>query len=710
MEISMRPNLGVEQRKAMLVVSLSFISMQAPFAFAQGALSAATGPATPAIAPSVAKAAKGQPVLLAFRDVEISEVVSAFSTSMGIPFLVDARVKGRITLEAPQPVSLDKAYELLVSTLSLQGFATVRSNGFVRVVPATEAKLYVPQITDGTAGGMTAATRIFTLQHEDANQMMASIRALVPASNPITVNPGSNSLIISDTAENLARIAEVIASLDKPELGLLRVVTLEHAHVSDVIPTVDQLVNLQRGQAVKGAVEQQRVTLLADNRLNRLLLRSFSGAKLDQAERLVRELDTPATRPGNVNVVYLKNADAAHLAGILQSLYGQGASQTGSKQSNPSLSKVGAAAQASAAAAASPSGAGSSPTSPLPPVPVKEGVLIQPETTLNALLVVAPRATYQEIRSVIEQLDVRRAQVYIESLIVEVNSDRAAEFGVQFQYLNGLNETAVEAIGGTNFNSRGGGSNLLDLAANPLSAGQGLNVGVIKGTVSFAGNTIANLGLLARALESQGGGNIIATPNLLTLDNEEAKIVIGQNVPFITGSYTTSGNNSGNPFQTIERKDVGTTLRVKPLVTEGGVIKLQIFQEVSSVNQRLSEGIITNKRSIESTVLVDDQQMVVLGGLIQDEDSVGEGKVPGLGDVPLFGQLFRYDTKERRKTNLFVFLRPVVLRTSDDSNRLTAGRYEVMQMQRAAQPSRNKAPLLPDLGQAPLPPSPSARP
>jgi len=692
------------------LVCKSLVALASPLAVsaasAQGALMPATGPATPTVAPSVATAQRGQPVMLAFRDVEIAEVVSAFSASMGLPFLVDARVKGRITLEAPKPVSLDKAYELLVSTLSLQGFSAIRANGFVRVVPTTEAKLFVPGMSE-SAGGMSAATRIFVLQHEDANQMMASIRALVPASNPITVNPSTNSLIISDTAENLARIGEVVAALDKPELGLLRVVTLQHAHVSDLMPTVDQLVNAPRGQAAKGAVTQQSVSLLADLANNRLLLRSFSGAKLDQTERLVRELDTPLSKPGNVNVVYLKNAEAVRLALSLQAIYtGAAASPVASAPSpaTPSLTQSGSTQSGSmqprpaSASATAPAGAAA--------VSLKPGVMIQAEPTLNALLVVAPPSVYKEIRSVIDQLDVRRAQVYIESLIVEVNADRAAEFGVQFQYLNGLNENTVEAIGGTNFNARGGGTNLLDLAANPLAASQGLNVGVIKGTVSFGGNTIANLGLLARALESQGGGNIIATPNLLTLDNEEAKIVIGQNVPFITGSFTTSGSNAGNPFQTIERKDVGTTLRVRPLVTEGGVIKLQIFQEVSSVSQRLTEGIITNKRSIESTVLVDDQQMVVLGGLIQDENSQGEGKVPGLGDIPLLGQLFRYDTAGRRKTNLFVFLRPVVIRSSEDSNRLTMGRYEAMQAQRAAQPARTNAPLLPELGRPELPAAP----
>ena len=655
-------------------------------------------------------------VTLAFRDAEISEVISAFSTSMAMPFLLDARVKGKITLETPGPISLDQAYELLVAALSLQGFAVVAADGYAKVVPTAEAKSQFPAMnTEATAAGLS--TRVFQLENEDATQLLAAIRALVPATNPMTAHPSSNSLIITDTRENLRRITEIIRSLDRPNRNAIRTVSINHGFASDIAQTVDQLIN--RGSSDKGGKlpEHLRVVILPDARTNRILFQSSDLRRLSQAAELARDLDSPLATPGNVHVLYLKNAEAAVLAQTLQNLYRSGAQtvSSGSRQSSSLTRPVGATGNASqpnqGLSMSAVQGNGKAPTSssagaPQASIlgPEDSGVVIQAEPNLNALLIVAPESLFREIRAVIEKLDVRRAQVFIESLIVEVSADRAAEFGVQFQYLDGLNATGSSGFGGTNFTPRGGGANLLDLAANPLSASQGLNVGVIRGTVSFGGATLANLGLLARALETQGAGNIIATPNLLTLDNEEAKIVIGQNVPFLTGSYTTSGNSSGNPFQTIERRDVGTTLRVRPMVSEGGTVRLQIFQEVSSVvNQRLAEGIVTNKRSIESTVLVEDGEFVVLGGLISDEEGTGESQVPLLGDVPLFGSLFRYETRERKKTNLFVFLRPVVLRSGSDSSVITMGKYEALRAGQRSQPSPSDNVILPSLGKPELP-------
>ena len=655
-------------------------------------------------------------VTLAFRDAEISEVISAFSTSMAMPFLLDARVKGKITLETPGPISLDQAYELLVAALSLQGFAVVAADGYAKVVPTAEAKSQFPAMnTEATAAGLS--TRVFQLENEDATQLLVAIRALVPATNPMTAHPSSNSLIITDTRENLRRITEIIRSLDRPNRNAIRTVSINHGFASDIAQTVDQLIN--RGSSDKGGKlpEHLRVVILPDARTNRILFQSSDLRRLSQAAELARDLDSPLATPGNVHVLYLKNAEAAVLAQTLQNLYRSGAQtvSSGSRQSSSLTRPVGATGNASqpnqGLSMSAVQGNGKAPTSssagaPQASIlgPEDSGVVIQAEPNLNALLIVAPESLFREIRAVIEKLDVRRAQVFIESLIVEVSADRAAEFGVQFQYLDGLNATGSSGFGGTNFTPRGGGANLLDLAANPLSASQGLNVGVIRGTVSFGGATLANLGLLARALETQGAGNIIATPNLLTLDNEEAKIVIGQNVPFLTGSYTTSGNSSGNPFQTIERRDVGTTLRVRPMVSEGGTVRLQIFQEVSSVvNQRLAEGIVTNKRSIESTVLVEDGEFVVLGGLISDEEGTGESQVPLLGDVPFFGSLFRYETRERKKTNLFVFLRPVVLRSGSDSSVITMGKYEALRAGQRSQPSPSDNVILPSLGKPELP-------
>ena len=708
----MKQNLAYKAATALAFTGLVVLEL--------GLTKAGAQPTTPRSSPTLQ--AKNQAiasedaVTLAFRDAEISEVISAFSTSMAMPFLLDARVKGKITLETPGPISLDQAYELLVAALSLQGFAVVAADGYAKVVPTAEAKSQFPAMnTVATAAGLS--TRVFQLENEDATQLLAAIRALVPATNPMTAHPSSNSLIITDTRENLRRITEIIRSLDRPNRNAIRTVSINHGFASDIAQTVDQLIN--RGTSEKGGKlpEHLQVVILPDARTNRILFQSSDLRRLSQAAELARDLDSPLATPGNVHVLYLKNAEAAVLAQTLQNLYRSGAQSvgSGSRSSSSFTRPVGATGNAGqpnqALSMSATQGNGKAPTSSNAGAPQAStlgpedsGVVIQAEPNLNALLVVAPESLFREIRAVIEKLDVRRAQVFIESLIVEVSADRAAEFGVQFQYLDGLNATGSSGFGGTNFTPRGGGANLLDLAANPLSASQGLNVGVIRGTVSFGGATLANLGLLARALETQGAGNIIATPNLLTLDNEEAKIVIGQNVPFLTGSYTTSGNSSGNPFQTIERRDVGTTLRVRPMVSEGGTVRLQIFQEVSSVvNQRLAEGIVTNKRSIESTVLVEDGEFVVLGGLISDEEGTGESQVPLLGDVPLFGSLFRYQTRERKKTNLFVFLRPVVLRSGSDSSVVTMGKYEALRAGQRSQPRPSDNVILPSLGKPELP-------
>jgi general secretion pathway protein D len=282
---------------------------------------------------------------------------------------------------------------------------------------------------------------------------------------------------------------------------------------------------------------------------------------------------------------------------------------------------------------------------------------------------------------VIDTLDVRRLQVHVEALIVEMTADKAAEFGVQWQALNDLSTNATQGFGGTNFGARGTGTNIIDGAVNPGSLANGLNLGVVRGQVTLPGiGTVTNLAFLARALESDTKANILSTPNLLTLDNEEAKIVIGQNVPFITGQYAQTGAaTTATPFQTIERKDVGLTLRIKPQISEGGSVRLQIYQEVSSVQDQTNPaGIITNKRSLESSVLVDDGQIIVIGGLIQDSTGNTMQKVPLLGDIPLVGALFRYETRTQTKTNLMVFLRPLVMRERSTYAPVTSERYRQM--------------------------------
>jgi general secretion pathway protein D len=330
--------------------------------------------------------------------------------------------------------------------------------------------------------------------------------------------------------------------------------------------------------------------------------------------------------------------------------------------------------------------------------------MIQADSATNSIIISAPDAVYNNLRAVVDQLDVRRAQVYVEALIAEITADRAAEFGIQWQSLSGVEKSGTQGFGGTNFG--GPGQNVLGVALNPATAGRGLNIGVIKGTVTIPGvGEILNLGLLVRALETDSNANILSTPTLLTLDNEEARIVIGQNVPFITGQYALSGGaTTPTPFQTVERRDVGLTLRVKPQISEGGTVRLQLYQEVSSVEDTFNPaGVITNKRAVESTVLVDDGQIVVICGLIQDSVRDGVEKVPLLGDIPLLGALFRYKTRSRVKTNLMVFLRPTVLRDAGGARSLTDERYDyILGEQQKAQPP--SSPPLPDMEAPMLPP------
>jgi len=422
-------------------------------------------------------------------------------------------------------------------------------------------------------------------------------------------------------------------------------------------------------------------------------------------------LDSPTSVGGNIHVVHLKNAEAVKVAETLRAIYqtdvAPAAGRVLSSSGQPAAMPTAAPMQQGQTQGLSPAA-----TTPLSPglsassISTAPGGIIQADAATNSIIITAPDAIYQNLRAVLDKLDVRRAQVYVEALIAELSADKAAEFGVQWQSFGGLNSNNAQGFGGTNFG--GAGQNILGIAQNPAVAGSGLNLGVINGTVNIPGvGTVLNLNLLVRALENDGNANILSTPTLLTLDNEEARIIIGENVPFITGQYALSGGaTTPTPFQTIERKDVGLTLRVKPQISEGGTVRMQIYQEVSSVQDRILNpaGVVTNKRAVESTVLVDDGQIVVIGGLIQDSFRDSTEKVPVLGDLPLIGSLFRYSSRSRNKTNLMIFLRPTVLRDGASATTLSNDRYQYIigeQRKVKADPSSNlphmEAPVLPPI-------------
>jgi general secretion pathway protein D len=433
--------------------------------------------------------------------------------------------------------------------------------------------------------------------------------------------------------------------------------------------------------------------VVADTRSNSLVARSDNPSRITRLRTLAAMLDLPTSAAGNLHVVYLKNADAVKMAETLRAIYLGETVAAATPRSQP-LPVAASSAGAPPPALAAPLAAALSPG------------MIQADQATNSILINAPDAIYNNLRAALDKLDTRRAQVHVEALIAEITADKAAEFGIQWQSLSGAAKSGTQAFGGTNFG--GPTQNIGAIAANPAIAGRGLNIGVINGVVNIPGvGEILNLNLLVRALETDSNANILSTPTLLTLDNEEAKIIIGQNVPFITGSYAVTGAaTTPTPFQTIERKDVGLTLRVRPQISEGGTVRLQIYQEVSSVVDTIlpsPAGVTTNKRAVESMVLVDDGQIVVIGGLIQDSVKDGVEKVPVLGDIPVLGALFTYKTRSRTKTNLMVFLRPTVLRDAQRAESLTGSRYDYIlgEQYKAAPPS---SPPLPDMDPPTLPP------
>ena len=647
-------------------------------------------------------------VILSFKDVEIADVVSAFSNTMRKSFLLDPRVKGRLSLEAPEPIPLSQAYRMLISALSLSGFSVLEEEEFVKILPSLDAKTKGGKVflnNENPSGGLI--TKIFTLEHESATQMMSAIRALVPATNPITVNASSNSLVVTDTAVNMNRIAKLIGSLDGPRLGFNENYKAQNIPITDLAALVNRVTNEDKGSTNLKNSEHLNVFFVPIPRTNSMLIRGYEKTRVQFALKMAKMFDVPTTNPSNVHVVYLKNAEAIPLANTLKNLF-ESKKNTGKTNilsgSNNNKDLTNASKNLNPSELLPQTKSSFKDSNNSVNSVIFNGAVIQAEPNINAILVVASEPIFHQIKEVINMLDIRRAQVYIESLIVEISAEKAAEFGVQFQFLDGLSDASKQFFGGTNFST--GGGNLLSLLANPSTANAGLNVGVINGTINVPGvGEVANLGVLIRALESEGNANIIATPTLLTLDNEEAKITIGQNVPFVTGQFTSSATGN-NPFQTVERKDVGTSLTIKPLITQGGTVKLKIFQEVSRVlDSELSTTfgtVSTTKRSIESTVLVEDEQFVVLGGLIQDQDLIGESKVPILGDIPVMGNLFKYENKVRRKTNLFVFLRPVVIRSEEDAKVLTMDRYKYLKG--FENKTENESPFLPNF-ERPIVPS-----
>src|SRR5467141_4009017 len=648
-----------------LALAAHSVSAQAPDV--PGAPSAEP-PAQPAPAPAtrapgaagVAVVPRAGEVVLNFQGADLQAVVKAMSQMTGRNMLIDPRVRGQVTIVSARPMPVAAGYQIFLSALKTQGFTAVEGPGdAVRIIPVAEAKAAAPvNEQDGPPrGGEQVVTHVVIGQHVAVAQLQNVLRPLMSPTSQLSVYDPANALIITDYADNVRRLLRIVERIDQPASTDVTVIPVQHASAIDLAELVVRLSGT--GVATPGAVPGvpptqiaaggDRFSVVPDGRTNSILLRSDNPGRIALLRSLIERLDVPARAIGSTRVIYLKHAEATKLVEVLRGML-----------------------------SAAP-GAGGRPGGAAPS-------LIQADEATNSIIINASDTVYNNLRLVIEQLDVRRAQVYVEALIAEMNADRTDELGFQWAAVGGVGSRGVAATA----NFPGAGPSIAEAitkaspsAANPA----GLTIAVLGNTITLPdGTTVRGLGALARALQANSLGNILSTPNLLTLDNFQAKIVIGQNVPFVTGSFAAATTGAAgvpgvNPFQTIERKDVGLTLRIKPQISEGSTIRLEIFQEVSSLDPTAparSSDLITTKRSLETKVVVDDGNTIVLGGLIQNTLSVTTQQIPLLGDIPILGALFRFKSEERKRTNLMIFLRPVIIRSVEDGYRVTQDRYEYL--------------------------------
>ncbi len=591
--------------------------------------------ATPNTAPKSAVAVPDK-FTLNFADADIRVIIEAVSKYTGRNFIVDPQVKGKVTIISQRPMDAKQIYEVFLSILKVHGYAAVPGKDVIKIVPDANAK---QEAIDNMnfrrdSDSDEVVTHVIEVKHVDAGQLVPILRPLVPQRGHLAAVPTSNVIIISDSASNIARLVHIINRIDQVTGNELEVIPLQHASAAELLRILTQL----DSKDPKGP--QERTKMVADDRTNSLLISGDKNARL-RVRALIAHLDTPVEIGGNTHVVYLRNAVAKDLVPVLTGI---------------SQGKAGAAA-------AKPAGPGSD-------------IIIQADQNTNALVITAPVDVFRSLKSVIQKLDVRRAQVIVEAVIAEVSSDSTRELGVQWA-VDG--RKGNNAVGLVNFNVSTPISAFANLASPPTPIG--FNVGF--GDLIGSNKIVALLSMLA----GDANTNILSTPSLVTLDNEEAQIVVGQNVPFVTGSFSSTGGTAApaNPFQTIERKDVGLTLKIKPQINEGDAIKLDVTQEVSSLSSTsIASDIITNKRSIKTSVVVDDGQIVVLGGLIEDNLRESEQKVPGLGDIPILGWLFRYQKTTKVKTNLMVFLHPTIMKDERSIRAITTEKYNYIRAQQAA--------------------------
>ena len=624
----------------------------------------------PALLLGLCAQSAAQPQTLNFKDAEIGTVIETIGEITGKTFVVDPGVSGKVTVISSTPLPESKLYGLFESVLRVHGYAAIEDDGVVRVVSDAEAPR---EAVDSIGGpGESVETHIIQIEHMAASEAVSLLRPLLPQSAHLVSHKASNSIILTTRASNAQRFRQILERVDRAEQAEVEVIRLQHAGAAELVRTLKLVDTRGSGDGI-----------VADERTNSVLL-SGDQARRRHLRTLIAHLDTPLESGGNSHVIHLDYADAEALVPVLDGVAGESTAGSGD-----------AAAEQSA--------------------PVR--IQAHPET--NALIITASPADLRSLKSVIQRLDVPRAQVHVEAIIAEVALDTARELGIQWQTTGTLNPIRDDQgnvigldegfIGGTNFGS--GGSNILNLTTNPVGTppSAGLNIGYISGTTEILGTEVLELGGVLRALSSDANTNVLSTPSVVTMDNAEASISVGQEVPFLTGQFTNTGTDTNqgrvNPFQTINREEVGIKLTVKPKINQGDSVMLTIGQEVSSLAP--SSGavdLITNKRTLNTQVLVPDNEVLVLGGLITDDLQETVQKVPGLGDIPLLGELFKFRDQNRVKRNLMIFIRPRILRDRALMKKLSRTKYDYIRAQQLNKREQSdgftpseEMPLLPEL-------------
>lgn len=609
-------------------------------------------------------------LVLNLRDADINGLIEIVSLETGINFIVDPRVRGQVNVVSGQPIRRGELYDLFLSVLKSYGFAAVTgAEGTVRIIPEVQAKENEIADLNPKSRGDEVITHVISVKHINAGQLVRILRPLVPKGGHLAAAAESNTLVISDTAANVRRIQGLIERIDLESMEDFEIVTLDNASALDVVRVVQTL-----DAPTPGEDFTKRTRVIADERTNTVILRGDPEGRA-AIRRMIGQMDVPGEN-GNTQVHYLRYAKAEDVAEVLRGI-------AEGREQNTMATQTGDTGGAA--------GYGMNNQS---------RVRIQAHESTNSVVIYGPAELSREMASIIRQLDIRRAQVLVEAVIAEVSYDRAKELGVQWGVGNERG-----GVGIINFNR--GGRGIVNLAAGingflegDITTPPSLSDGISLGGIGSIGST--QIALLVNALQGDSSSNILSTPSLLTLDNEEAEIVVGQNVPFIVGR---SVETSGQAFDTIERQDVGIKLKIRPQINEGNAVRLEIAQEVSQIAPGAvgAADIITNKRSLTTHVMVDDNEMIVLGGLIDDQMVETRDKVPGLGDIPGIGRLFRYDTARLEKRNLMVFLRPVIIRDSAVAESLTHSKYTYIRDQQVREQNRgdrllpsSSMPVLPD--------------